>query len=79
MKYIPTIASSRARKSLTKRGSARRSGREHDEAEELEPELGPHTRRTATRPKSPPGRTSSSTRMSRSAAGSFNVEPMKPT
>ena len=52
---------------------------EHREAEELEHELGFHTRRTATRPKSPPGRTSSRTRISISAVGSFNVEPMKPT
>ena len=52
---------------------------EHDEAAEPEQEPGSHTRLTTTRPKSPPGRTSSRTKMSMSATGSFNVEPMKPT
>src|SRR5207244_12957738 len=46
---------------------------------DLERRLQLHTRLTVTLPKRPPGRTSSSTRISSRAAGSFSVEPMKPT
>src|SRR3954471_20791815 len=53
--------------------------RERDEAEHLDRQLDPHTRRTATRPKRPFGFTSRTIRMISSAVGSLSAPPTTPT